>query len=357
MAVEIRHEAGGKVLEVMLTGTLAAHDYSRLVPVVGRLVRRHGRIRLLVTMNDFHGWTAGALWEDTRFAARHFGDIDRIAFVGRTKWQRGMATFCRPFTRATVRYFGGTASKAARTWLEAGADTPRRQRGRAVQPERRRSVPLPVFQTRDQTRAFYNKISGVYDLLADRSEAPVRRAGLELLKARAGEKVLEIGFGTGHSLVRLADAVGPHGQVLGLDLSDKMLAVATANVAKAGVGDRVRLRRGDAAHLPYADGALDAAFMSFTLELFDTPEIPAVLSECRRVLRPGGRIVVVGMSKEGGRDPLIAVFEWAHRHFPNFLDCRPIFVQEALEAGGFSISKSLTKRMWIPVEIVLGIKP
>jgi demethylmenaquinone methyltransferase/2-methoxy-6-polyprenyl-1,4-benzoquinol methylase len=57
---------------------------------------------------------------------------------------------------------------------------------------------LRVFQTKDQTRAFYNKISRVYDLLADRSEAPVRRAGLELLKARSGEKVLEIGCGTGH---------------------------------------------------------------------------------------------------------------------------------------------------------------
>jgi demethylmenaquinone methyltransferase/2-methoxy-6-polyprenyl-1,4-benzoquinol methylase len=63
------------------------------------------------------------------------------------------------------------------------------------------------------------------------------------------------------------------------------------------------------------------------------------------------------MSKEGRRDPLVAVFEWAHRHFPNFLDCRPIFVEEALEASGFSISKSLTKRMWIPVEIVLGVTP
>ncbi len=248
-------------------------------------------------------------------------------------------------------------SRAARGPLEGVAGTAHRRRGSSVQPGKLRRAPLGAFQTRDQTRAFYNKISGVYDLLADRSEAPVRRAGLDLLKARAGEKVLEIGFGTGHSLVRLADAVGPHGQVLGLDLSDKMLAVARVAVARAALADRVRLRRGDAAHLPYADGGLDAVFMSFTLELFDTPEIPEVLNECRRVLRPGGRIVVVGMSKEGRRDPLIAVFEWAHRHFPNFLDCRPIFVREAMEASGFRIATSLRKRMWIPVEIVLGTKP
>ena len=53
---------------------------------------------------------------------------------------------------------------------------------------------LRVFQTKDQTRAFYNKISHVYDLLSERSEAPMRKAGLDLLKANAGESILEIGF-------------------------------------------------------------------------------------------------------------------------------------------------------------------
>jgi ubiquinone/menaquinone biosynthesis C-methylase UbiE len=216
---------------------------------------------------------------------------------------------------------------------------------------------LRVFQTKDQTRAFYNKISHVYDLLADRSEAPVRRAGLELLKARAGEKVLEIGFGTGHSLVRLAKAVGQNGRVFGLDLSDQMLKLARANLAQAGFLERARLRCGDATQMPYPDASMDAVFMSFTLELFDTPEIPQVLRECKRVLRPGGRIVVVGMSKEGRHERLMGVFEWAHKHLPNLLDCRPIYVRAALEQGGFGIVGAVKKHMWIPVEVVLGVKP
>ncbi len=219
------------------------------------------------------------------------------------------------------------------------------------------SAILRVFQSKDQTKAFYNKMSHVYDLLSERSEAPVRRAGLELLKAHAGEKVLEIGFGTGHSLVRLAKAVGPTGRVFGLDLSDKMLKLAKANLSEAGMAERARLRCGDAAQMPYAGASLDAVFMSFTLELFDTPEIPRVLRECNRVLRPGGRIVVVGMSKQGEHEPLIGVFEWAHKHFPNFLDCRPIDVRAALEQAGFSIAKALKKHMWIPVEVILGVKP
>ena len=62
---------------------------------------------------------------------------------------------------------------------------------------------------------------------------------------------------------------------------------------------------------------MDGIFMSFTLELFDTPDIPRVLAECNRVLKPGGRLVVVGMSKEGPQGLLIRAFEWTHQHFPN----------------------------------------
>lgn len=166
---------------------------------------------------------------------------------------------------------------------------------------------------------------------------------------------MEIGFGTGHTLVSLARAVGPKGRVFGLDLSDKMAKIAKENLTKSGLLERTKVRCGDAAQLPYITGSMDGVFMSFTLELFDTPEIPKVLSECKRVLRPGGRIVVLGMSKEGPGDALVNVFEWTHKHFPKFLDCRPIYVRRALEEAGFAIGMVLTKHMWIPVEIVLGV--
>jgi ubiquinone/menaquinone biosynthesis C-methylase UbiE len=215
---------------------------------------------------------------------------------------------------------------------------------------------LRVFQTKDQTRAFYNKISHVYDLLSERSEAPMRKAGIDLLKPNAGESILEIGFGTGHTLVSLAQAVGPKGKVFGFDLSDQMAKLAKENLAEAGLLDRAKIRCGDATQLPYSSNSTDGVFMSFTLELFDTPEIPKVLNECQRVLRPGGRILVVGMSRSGPKDPLVNVFEWTHKHFPKFLDCRPIYVRRALEEAGVIIHKALIKHMWIPVEIILGFK-
>lgn len=215
---------------------------------------------------------------------------------------------------------------------------------------------LRVLQSKEETKAFCDKIAGVYDLLAERSEQPVRRAGLKMLDARPGERILEIGFGTGHCLVDLARAVGSSGRVFGIDLSDTMVEAARKLVQDDDQEEHVELVAGDALHPPYGSGQLDGIFTGFTLELFDTPEIPSVLAECKRVLRPGGRIVVVGMSRVSPDGLMTGVFEWTHRHFPNYLDCRPILVRQALEDAGFRIAGFEMMKMWVNVEIVLGVK-
>jgi ubiquinone/menaquinone biosynthesis C-methylase UbiE len=346
MAIRLTEKSAGKILEACVSGKLTHGDYQSFVPEFGRLVKQHGKINVLFEMVDFRGWKAAALWDDIKFDLKHFEGIERLAMVGEKKWQKGMSKFCRPFTTARIRYFDRSAAGEARAWLVAGSDYANVQQ----------TPVLRVFQSRAQTRAFYNKISRFYDALSDRSEAPMRKAGLDLLKPRAGEKILEIGFGTGHTLAALAEAVGPSGMVFGLDLSDQMVRLAKKNLVEEGLLVRAQLRCGDATQLPYAEDTMDAVFMSFTLELFDTPEIPKVLSECRRVLKTNGRIVVIGMSKRGEHEPFIGVFEWAHKHFPNFIDCRPIDVREALETANFQIRKALKKHMWIPVEIILGTK-
>lgn len=213
-----------------------------------------------------------------------------------------------------------------------------------------------VFETKDQARSYYNKIAKVYDLLSEHSEQPMREIGIKLLDAQPGETVLELGFGTGHCVVELAKAVGSDGRVFGIDLSDQMVEEANKRCQEAGVSDWTELTQGDAANLPYDEGSLDAIFSSFTLELFDTPEIPLVLKECYRVLKPGGRIVDVSVSKEGKQGLASSIYEWSHKHFPNLVDCRPIHVQKAIEAAGFEVQKSQIESMWVPVEIVLARK-
>jgi hypothetical protein len=114
-----REANGGKVLEVLMTGKLDKEDYEHFVPSLERLIKEHGKIRILVEMHDFHGWTASALWQDIKFDARHMSDIERIAMVGEKKWQHGMSIFCKPFTAAKIQYYDRGSIDEARAWLNS----------------------------------------------------------------------------------------------------------------------------------------------------------------------------------------------------------------------------------------------
>jgi len=117
MPIQLKEENDGKILDVHVSGKLVKADYEHFVPEFERLVRQHGKLRVIFDMTGFHGWTVGAVWEDTKFAMQHFRDIDRIAMVGEKKWQEGMATFCKPFTTAEIQYFERGSDAKARNWL------------------------------------------------------------------------------------------------------------------------------------------------------------------------------------------------------------------------------------------------
>ena len=122
MSVDLHEELDGRVFIVRLSGKLTREDYETFVPALERRITQHGKIGMLVEMHDFHGWTAGALWEDVKFDVRHFADIDRLALVGDWKWEKGMAVFCKPFTRAEVRFFGPDKRAEALQWVREGRE-------------------------------------------------------------------------------------------------------------------------------------------------------------------------------------------------------------------------------------------
>jgi ubiquinone/menaquinone biosynthesis C-methylase UbiE len=118
------------------------------------------------------------------------------------------------------------------------------------------------------TQQFYDRISHAYDLIADGGEHKARERGLGLLDVQPEESVLEIGYGTGHSLVQLAKSVGEGGRVTGIDISPGMRDVARKRVTEAGVAAQVELLVGEVPPLPMADDTFDVVTMSFTLEHF-----------------------------------------------------------------------------------------
>lgn len=118
MPIEMKDDVNANRVTVQVTGKLVKEDYERFVPEFERLLRQHGKLRVMFDMIDFHGWELSAAWEDCKFAIHHFRDIERIAMVGEKKWQQGMATFCKPFTSAAIRYFDHTEAAEAGEWLE-----------------------------------------------------------------------------------------------------------------------------------------------------------------------------------------------------------------------------------------------
>ncbi|MCC9608456.1 STAS/SEC14 domain-containing protein [Blastopirellula sp. JC732] len=107
----------GKLVHVKATGKLTKESYEVFVPVIEKQIAEHGKLRILFEMHDFHGWTMSAAWEDMKFDYKHWNDIERLAIVGESKWEEGMASFCKPFTGAKVKYFDHTKLDEAKAWL------------------------------------------------------------------------------------------------------------------------------------------------------------------------------------------------------------------------------------------------
>ena len=216
---------------------------------------------------------------------------------------------------------------------------------------------LPVPRTKEEAKRLYDRISRVYDLFTWGFERKYANMALSHLSIKEGEAVLEIGFGTGHCLKRIAKSVGQRGRVYGVDISTGMVEVTKRRLEKAGLMDRVELYRGDAASLPYGNNTFDAIFMSFTLELFDTPEIPKVLNEINRVLKPNGRLGMASMSRDNGQSTMLRLYEWVHRKWPKYADCRPIYLEVSLREVGFKIRKKEKVRLFgLPGEIIVAIR-
>jgi demethylmenaquinone methyltransferase/2-methoxy-6-polyprenyl-1,4-benzoquinol methylase len=210
-----------------------------------------------------------------------------------------------------------------------------------------------VHRPRGKARESYNSMSRWYDLFTG-SEKRFTDIGIQMLNIQPNESILEVGCGTGHALIEFANKI-ENGRIIAIDLSEGMLKAARWQIRSRVQKRSVGLCQGDGLHIPFPNDQFDAVFLSFTLELFDTSEIPLVLNECHRILKTEGRIGVVALAKQD--TTAVRIYEWFHKQMPILVDCRPIYAERAVSENGFSVQRSTIKTMWgLPVEIVVATK-
>lgn len=181
----------------------------------------------------------------------------------------------------------------------------------------------------------YDSLSSFYDALTQ-YETSSRKRALEIAHIKENSVILEIGFGSGKVLAEIANRKGYHGEVFGLDISEKMTKKTRKTIQRVCKAREVHLLLGDAANVPFRSSMFDLVCSSYMLDLIDTPKVPLVLLEIRRVLRSSGRLVFVGLSRGSKWYDNMRLYEWLYRHMPTLLGgCRPIQLSPYLEKLGF----------------------
>ena len=207
-------------------------------------------------------------------------------------------------------------------------------------------------------RGLYDHLSPVYDHLT-RFESGAEKRALKIASVKSGCIVLEVGFGTGRILLELAKRTGNQGKAYGIDVSTKMVEKTRRIIKKHKLSERVGLSLGDARNLPYRNEMFDLVFNSHMLDLIDTPLISDVLLEFKRVLKLGGRMVLVNLSKGNAWNSRIKVYEWVYGRWPSLLGgCRPILMKSAVENLRFErVGREFIMAGHImPIEILWGDK-
>lgn len=187
-----------------------------------------------------------------------------------------------------------------------------------------------------KARKTYDSLSGIYDYLTA-YEGGAKERGLELVDVKPGQTLLEVGFGTGTMLCEIARKIGDQGCAIGIDISIKMLCRALQSLSRGGLSSFAALTVADASHLPFRYDFFDAIFSSYVLDLMAAREISLTLGEFHRVIRPGGRVVLVSLSKGKNWYSNMKLYEWLYRQSHSLLGgCRPLLLEGCVKDAGFT---------------------
>jgi demethylmenaquinone methyltransferase / 2-methoxy-6-polyprenyl-1,4-benzoquinol methylase len=214
---------------------------------------------------------------------------------------------------------------------------------------------LEVKRPPDDVPAIYSRLAPVYEVWARLTESRARRRVLELAGPGPAEDVLEVATGTGAQLAELATR-NRDGRTVGVEISAGMLAKTRRRLARQGLNG-VDVVEADARELPFADASFDLIVNSYMLDLLPRDEIPRVLAELQRLLRPGGRLVMSNMTP--GERRLHRVWDALYaRGIVLTANCRGVLAAPVLEELGFvGIEREYSSQLGFPTEIVIARKP
>lgn len=200
----------------------------------------------------------------------------------------------------------------------------------------------------------YDRIASIYDIFGFLMESKARQKALDFAAIRDGEKVLEVALGTGLNFVEILKR-NPSGSVEGIDISVKMLKKARKRISRVGSGN-YRLYLCDCHHLPFEDETFDVLMNQYLFDILPVDDFLPILFEFKRVLKDGGRIVLVNMTK--GKSPVNQIYEGIYRLRPPLLaGCRGVFVAPFLETLNFrQIRREFVSQLGFPSEVVSALK-
>lgn len=158
---------------------------------------------------------------------------------------------------------------------------------------------VPVDEKASRVADVFHSVAGKYDLMNDLMSGGIhrlwKRFTIELSGVRSGHRVLDIAGGTGDLTAKFSRLVGETGEVVLADINDSMLKVGRDKLMDIGIAGNVRFTQADAQYLPFPDNTFDCITIAFGLR--NVTDKDMALASMLRVLKPGGRLLVLEFSK------------------------------------------------------------
>ncbi len=218
-------------------------------------------------------------------------------------------------------------------------------------------IPKSYQEFISNVKSNYDKLSSFYDYLSGGAEKQIVKKAVKKLEVSETGNLLEIGCGTGNGLIELYVKHPAANNIVGIDISLGMCRKAVIKINQLDLYPHPFIFQADAIFTPFYSGIFDLILISFTFEIFPENYYKTLCQEIWRLLKPGGAFLVVNIAESRGKNLIFNLYLWAHNHYPQLIDCRPINSSKILENHGFRIMETEKSSLWgIPVATVLAKK-